>query len=208
MTIEKRGRIVGLTGPTGAGKSEAAHLLSEAGIPVVDADVLAREVTAKGHPCLHELAEAFSPAVLNEDGTLNRAALAAAAFASKEATARLNGITHPHIFRLAEARFAALWQEGVTLAAVDAPLLFESGMDTMCDCTVAVLAPAAVRQARICERDGITSEQAALRMHAQPDEAFYRERADEVLYNDGDLAAFRRAVGAWIAHLQGGRYGE
>lgn len=208
MTIEKRGRIVGLTGPTGAGKSEAARWLAAAGIPVVDADVLAREVVSKGHPCLLELAGAFSSAVLNADGTLNRAALASAAFASKEATARLNAITHPHIFRLAGERFAALWQEGVTLAAVDAPLLFESGMDAICDRTVAVLAPAAVRQARICERDGITAEQAALRMNAQPDEAFYRERADEVLYNGGDLAAFRRTVNAWIADLQGGLYGE
>ncbi len=208
MTIEKCGRIIGLTGPTGAGKSEAARLLSEAGIPVVDADRLARDVTAKGHPCLAELAKAFSPAVLNTDGTLDRAALAAAAFASKEATARLNAITHPHILRLAEERFAALWQEGFTLAAVDAPLLFESGMDGMCDRTAAVLAPAAVRQTRICERDGITAEQAALRMHAQPDEAFYRERANEVLYNDGDLAAFRAKVQAWIGDLRGGRYGE
>lgn len=208
MTIEKNGRIVGLTGPTGAGKSEAARLLSAAGIPVVDADRLAREVTAKGHPCLLELAQAFSSAILHADGTLNRAALAAAAFACEESTARLNAITHPHILRLAEERFAALQNEGFTLVAVDAPLLFESGMDTMCDRTVAVLAPAEVRQARICERDGITAEQAALRMHAQPDETFYRERADEVLYNDGDLAAFRKTVTAWIAALQGGRHGE
>lgn len=208
MTIEKRGRIVGLTGPTGAGKSEAARLLAAAGVPVVDADVLAREVVEKGHPCLAELAEAFTAAILNADGTLNRAALAAAAFATKEATAQLNAITHPHIFRLAEERFSSLWQEGFALAAVDAPLLFESGMDRMCDHTVAVLAPAPVRQARICERDGITAEQAALRMRAQPDEPFYRERVDEVLYNDGDLAAFRASVEEWIARLRGGCYGE
>ena len=208
MTIERRGRIVGLTGPTGAGKSEAARLLTAAGIPVVDADALAREVVAKGHPCLLELSEAFSAAILNADGTLDRKALAAVAFSSKEATARLNAITHPHIFRLAEGCFSALWQEGRTLAALDAPLLFESGMDGMCDGTVAVLAPAAVRQARICERDGITAEQAALRMSAQPDEAFYRERAGTVLYNDGDLAAFHAAVQEWIDRLQGGCYGE
>ncbi|MBE6758027.1 MAG: dephospho-CoA kinase [Ruminococcaceae bacterium] len=199
MTIEQRGCIIGLTGPTGAGKSEAARLLSAAGIPVVDADLLAREVTAKGHPCLAELAEAFSETVLNADGTLNRAALAAAAFATPEATARLNAVTHPHILRLADERFAALWAAGATAVALDAPLLFESGMDRMCDRTVAVLAPAAIRQARICERDGISAEQAALRMQAQPDEAFYRERADDVLYNDGDLTAFRKTVKAWMS---------
>ncbi len=206
MTVEKRGRILGLTGPTGAGKSEAARLLSAAGIPVVDADGLAREVTTKGHPCLAELAQVFSSAVLHDDGTLDRAALAAVAFASKEATAQLNAVTHPHILRLAEERVAALWQDGFVLVTVDAPLLFESGMDKMCDRTVAVLAPAALRQARICERDGITAEQAALRMRAQPDEAFYRARADEVLYNDGDLAAFRETVRAWI--LREAEYGK
>lgn len=207
MRIEKRGRILGLTGPTGAGKSEAARLLQAAGIPVVDADQLAREVTAAGHPCLAELAAAFSPAVLRGDGTLDRAALAAAAFATPEATARLNAITHPHILALSERYVRAYWEQGSPLVAVDAPLLFESGMDRTCDHTVAVLAPAAVRQARICERDGITAEQASLRMHAQPSDAFYRERADEVLENNGDLAAFRQTVNAWIARLKETAYG-
>ncbi len=183
-------------------------MLSAAGIPVVDADVLAREVTVPGHPCLAELALAFSPDVLNADGTLNRAALAAAAFSSAESTARLNGITHPHIFRLAEERFSALWKAGVTVAAVDAPLLFESGMDRMCDCTVAVIAPREVRLARICARDGISAVQAELRMQAQPNEAYYTERADEVLHNNGDLDAFRKTVRAWIARLQEGPYDE
>lgn len=202
MTTEKRGVILGLTGPTGAGKSVVAARLSAAGIPVVDTDGLAREVTAAGHPCLLQLAEAFSPAILREDGTLDRAALASRAFASPEATARLNAITHPHIFALTEKRLAAFWKQGIPMAAVDAPVLFESGMDRMCDRTVAVLAPSAVRLERICARDNISEAQAQARMSAQPDDGFYEERADDLLYNEGDLAAFEETVTAWITRLR------
>ncbi len=202
MTNKKRGVIIGLTGPTGAGKGVVARLLAAAGIPVVDTDGLAREVTASGHPCLSQLAAAFSPTVLRADGTLDRAKLASLAFASPEATARLNAVTHPHIFALTEERLTAAWEQGATIAAVDAPVLFESGMYRMCDRTVAVLAPAAVRLVRICERDNIPPAQAQQRMNAQPVDAFYEERADEVLYNDGDLAAFEAAVNGWIARLR------
>ncbi len=202
MTNKKRGVIVGLTGPTGAGKGVVAELLSAAGIPVVDTDGLARAITAAGHPCLKQLAAAFSPAVLRADGTLDRAKLASIAFATPEATARLNAITHPHIFALAEEQLAAFWEQGATVAAVDAPVLFESGMYRMCDHTVAVLAPADVRMARVCARDGITPAQAEQRMSAQPADVFYKERADEVLYNNGNLAVFKETVSGWIARLQ------
>lgn len=202
MKSEKRGHILGLTGPTGAGKGEVAALLREAGIPVVDTDGLAREVVEPGHPCLAELTEAFSPAILREDGTLNRPALAAAAFATAEGRARLNAITHPHILRRAEEILAGFWAEGVTIAAVDAPLLFESGMDRMCHRTVAVLAPAENRQARIMARDGLTEEAANIRMNAQPADIYYIERADEVLRNDGTLEQFRESVAALIGRLK------
>lgn len=198
---EKRGILIGLTGPTGAGKSVVARLLRSAGIPVVDTDALARAVTEAGHPCLAELAAAFSPAVLRADGTLDRKELAARAFATPADTARLNAITHPHILALAAEQLEAFWEAGAKMAAVDAPVLFESGMDRMCDRTVAVLAPAAVREARICARDTLTAEQALQRMQAQPADAFYEERADDVLHNDGDLAVFEARVNAWIARL-------
>ncbi|MBO5797566.1 MAG: dephospho-CoA kinase, partial [Clostridia bacterium] len=173
-----------------------------AGIPVVDTDGLAREVVEPGHPCLTKLTAAFSPAILREDGTLNRPALAAAAFATAEGRARLNAITHPHILRRAEEILADFWAGGVTIAAVDAPLLFESGMDRMCHRTVAVLAPAEKRQARIMARDGLTEEAANVRMNAQPAEIYYIERADEVLRNERSLEDFRKTVAAFIDRLK------
>lgn len=197
----EKGMVIGLTGPTGAGKSELTALLTKAGIPVVDTDILAREVTQPGHPCLQKLAAAFSSAILRSDGSLDRRELAARAFATPQGRATLNAITHPPVLaraqQLVEKHFAA----GAACVVIDAPLLFESGGDTLCDRTVAVLAAPHTRLARIMQRDNLTEEQARVRMNAQPSEEYYTARVDEVLRNDGDLAAFRAAAGDWIARL-------
>ncbi len=195
-------KVVGLTGPTGAGKSVFTALLRQEGIPVVDADLLAREVTQKGHPCLAALVAAFSPAILNPDGTLNRRELASRAFATPESTRLLNQITHPHIIALADDILSQWEREGVPLAVVDAPLLFESGMAEKYDRNIAVLAPADIRLKRIIARDTISEQQARLRMSAQQSDSFYRERADEVLVNDGDLSDFEAKCRNLIARLK------
>lgn len=200
--MNKKGLVIGLTGPTGAGKSELTALLRAAGVPVVDTDVLAREVTQPGHPCLARLAEAFSPAILREDGSLDRRALAAVAFASPQAQATLNAITHPAVLARAQELLDGFFAAGARLAVVDAPLLFESGADALCDRTVAVLAPPEQRFSRIIKRDDLTETQARARMNAQPSEEYYTERADEVLHNNGDLATFRAAAQAWIERLR------
>lgn len=189
-------RVIGLTGPTGAGKSTVAAAFAKAGALIVDADRLAREVVEKGHPCLLALASHFGNDILNADGTLCRPALAAKAFACAEETQRLNDITHPFI--IARSR-DILQSSNAPLAVIDAPLLFESGMDGMCDQTVAVLAPDDTRLARIMERDGIDADKARQRMNAQPHEEFYRERATHILRNEGTLDAFEAAVQAFVS---------
>ncbi len=200
-------RVIGLTGPTGAGKSTVAAAWAAAGVPVIDADRLARRVTAPGSPCLAQLAEAFSSAILDSDGTLIRQELAARAFASPEATARLNAITHPAILALIRQALEDAADAGHPTAVVDAPLLFEAGVDALCHRIVAVTAPAADRLARIRARDGLTEEQATRRMAAQPDEAFYCRAGVTVLENTGDIAALQQAArtlldeekGRWVA---------
>ena len=183
--------VVGLTGPTGAGKSEVARVLAEHGIPVLDADAMAREVVQPGSPCLAALAEEFSDDILHPDGSLNRRQLAKRAFATPEDTLRLNAITHPPIIALTEKRLRQLEQEREPVAAIDAPLLFESGMDAICDVTVAVLAPLSQRLARICARDGLTEQQAHARVAVQPEDAYYTQRATYVLHNEQDAAQLR-----------------
>jgi len=190
--------VIGLTGPTGAGKGVVTAHLAKAGVLVVDTDRIAREVVEPGQPCLQELVEAFSDCILQADGRLDRAALAAVAFADEASHERLNAITHPHII---ERSLAIMNESKAAWAVIDAPLLFESGMDRLCDTTVAVLAPTAMRLERICRRDGIDKERALLRMNAQPDDAFYRQRAAHILYNDGDLASLTSAVDALMNRI-------
>lgn len=193
--------IVGVTGPTGAGKSVLTGWLRERGVPVVDTDRIAREIVEPGTPALAALVKAFSPAVLCPNGSLNRRELAARAFATPEGRATLNAITHPPVLaRTKEERDAAL-RGGARLVALDVPLLFESGADALCNRTVAVLASPDRRLARILARDGLTPAQARARMNAQPTEQYYVERADEVLRNDGDLEAFCEVCRAWLERL-------
>ena len=186
--------ILGLTGPSGAGKSEVARVREEKGYPLVDADSLVREVQRPGSPCLAALAEAFSPDILRPDGSLDRQKLAALAFCSPEQTQRLNRIVHPAVIALSEERFRQAAEAGAEAAVLDAPLLFESGMDRLCGRTVAVLAPAGERLRRIRQRDGLTEEQAKIRMGAQPSDDYYTARASLVIRNDGSAARLRAAA--------------
>lgn len=193
--------VMGLTGPTGAGKSEVARVFAQKGCVVIDADVLSRRAVEKGTACLQRLTEVFSADILLPDGSLDRRALATVAFASEEKTALLNSIVHPEVIRMTAEALKAAEAAGKTVAVIDAPLLFQAGMETVCHCTVAVLAPAEIRLNRICERDGLTVEQAQNRMNAQPDDAFYEERATVVLRNNGDLPALRLMAERWFDQL-------
>ena len=184
--------VVGLTGPTGAGKSEVSRRLAAAQIPVIDADVLARQVVEPGSECLFRLAEEFSEDILNDDGTLNRRQLARRAFATPEDTALLNSLTHPYIIEKTNRILMRMAQTHELAAVIDAPLLFESGMDRICDMTVAVVAPFESRLRRIIERDGLPETQARARMAAQQPEEYYSSRAAVVLSNSGDLDSLRR----------------
>lgn len=190
--------VIGLTGPTGAGKGLVAARFAAAGFQVLDADAVSREVVRPGSECLPRLADAFGPAVLKEDGSLDRRALAAAAFATRENTARLNAILHPVIrARLA----AAVERAGDRPVLIDAPQLFEGACDALCDVTVAVLASPVLRKERICRRDGLTAEEADRRMSVQPGDAFYLARCDHILYNDADPARLEAEADRLVARL-------
>ena len=184
--------LVGLTGPMGSGKSEVSRVLANRHIPVIDADELARRVVEPGSPCLAELVKEFSDDILNDDGSLNRRQLAKRAFATSEDTKLLNSITHPYIIDLTKRILMQLEQIREPAAVLDAPLLFESGMDNICDITVSVVAPAADRLKRIIDRDGLTEKEVAARMSCQQDEAFYAANAGRVIRNDGDLEQLRQ----------------
>ncbi len=194
--------LIGLTGPTGSGKSEVSRVLADRHIPVIDADELARRVVEPGSPCLQKLVREFSEDILNEDGSLNRRQLARRAFATPEDTKLLNSITHPYIIDLTKRILMQLEQIREPVAVLDAPLLFESGMDGICDVTVAVVAPRERRLKRIMERDQLTEKQAEARMAAQQEEDFYASRASQVIRNDGDLEELRRQANAFADQVR------
>ena len=179
-------KILGLTGGSGTGKSAAAAAFAALGCAVIDADAAYRTLCDTCIPMLKKIQSVFSD-VLYPDGKLNRKKLGAMVFSDPDKLLRLNAITHPYIRQAAQEAFDRYKQEGCVLCIYDAPVLFESGMDTLCDCTCAVPAERETRIARIMGRDAITREYAALRIDAQPDDAFYRARCDYLIQNDADL---------------------
>lgn len=193
-------RVIGLTGPTGAGKSSVAALWSKAGIPVIDADAVAREVVQNDPECIRALTEVFTPSILNADGRPDRVALAKAAFATPQATEALNKITHPIITEKICRQLEDFADAGFPLAILDAPLLFESGTDRLCDEIVAVTAPVDVRLDRIKQRDGLDTERAMQRIHAQPSDEFYNRPHVNRLINDAQtLEQFEQKAAALLA---------
>lgn len=186
---------VAVIGGIGCGKSSVTALLAARGAVVVDADVVAREVTAPGAPALGRLAEAFGADVLAADGSLDREALAKAAFSSPSATARMNEILHPAIgVELVRQVDAARSRHGVVVVAI--PLYRPEHRDALkLDRVVAVDCPPELALERLVAR-GMTAEDATLRMAAQAQRAERLALADEVIDNSGTEADLRDAVAA------------
>lgn len=197
--------VLGLTGPSGAGKGALAQAFSAHGVPSLDTDAIYHELLLPPSPCLEALVEAFGPDILTEKGELNRPALAALVFAEGASPAlhqTLNRITHRFILDGTRARLRQYKEEGKFAVLVDAPLLYESGFDGECHRVIAVIAPRDLRLARIMARDGIGTEAAAARFRAQKEDAFYTERADFVVYNDGDTEKLCRAAESILTKLR------
>ena len=193
--------VVGITGPTGAGKSDAAQVFVQNGFFLVDTDVLARQIVMPGSDCLRDLVLEFSDDVLNPDGSLNRRELARVAFANDISARRLNEITHPYILTISEQILKEAASNGYNAAVIDAALLFESGGDRLCDCTVGIAAPREVRLERIMERDGIDADAVHARMAAQQPDEYYHERADYMLDGSGSADELRRLASRLAAKL-------
>lgn len=179
-------KIIGITGPTGAGKTTALRVLEGMGALILDCDVVYHDLTLSCRLMREELCQAFGPDIFAPDGQLRRKALGAIAFGDDRALERLNAITHRYVGQAVDRALAGGRREGRIAAAVDAIALWESGLGEKCDVTVAVLASAEDRVRRIMAREGIGEDYAWLRVSAQKSEAFFEERCDYVLRNDGD----------------------
>jgi len=184
-------RIIGVTGPSGAGKGLFCSYLAEWGCTVIDCDKIARTVTKRGSDCLAELAKAFGAEILTKDGRLNRRKLASIAFSDPKKTELLNQITHPPILKIIDDKI----KKAKSTVALDAPLLFEGGLDAVCDIVVVIEADEETRLDRIMARDRLTREAAVTRLKAKKP----LERTTKMRYyrNNGtktQLRAFAREV--------------
>ena len=192
-------KVIGLTGPTGAGKSSVWAVARELGFKVVDCDRLARIAVEKGSEGLKSLCQVFGNGILRSDGSLDRKALAKIAFSSYEKTELLNKTLLPHIASLVENEIDE------DLVLLDAPPLFESGLDNRCHKTIAVLSDTDIRMQRIMKRDGIDADAARLRMGAGKGDDFYIKNADEVFYNNADLQEFLQKIKEYLENIIGGK---
>ena len=190
--------VIGLTGPTGSGKSSASKIAENFGFQVIDCDKTAREATEKGTEGLKALVSVFGEDILLSDGNLNRKALANKAFKDKASTDLLNKTILPYIADLVVKQAAG--QDTL----LDAPTLFESGINKICDKTVAVLADRDIRLKRIITRDNPTLKEAEIRINAGKDEKFFKENADYVLYNNDDENAFLKRFSDILKEITGG----
>ncbi len=186
--------VIGLTGSSGSGKSSVAALFTRQGFTVLDCDQFARAVLRPDTPCLADIFATFGQTVKNGDGGLNRAALAQIVFADPKELAKLNRIMYPQIITDLQQRLAQLQASGTDCVILDAPTLFESGADGLCDQVIAVIADPKLQIERIAARDHLTIQQATQRLLSQQSNDFYRTRSNHLIENTGSPAELEQQV--------------
>ena len=182
--------VIGITGPSGAGKSFVCTYLAKRNVPVIDADEVYHSLLTKNSPTTLALAREFGEEIIGIDGTPDRKKLGAIVFSSDEKLQKLNSIVLGFVIDKINLIIADLSASGEKNVAVDAPTLIESGFANECDYVVSILAPKEERIKRICERDGIPTERATLRIEAQKNDDFYKNNSDHILINDADEDTF------------------
>ncbi|AHI20152.1 dephospho-CoA kinase [Corynebacterium casei] len=192
-------KIIGLTGGIGSGKSTVAQLFVEEGFPLIDADVIAREVVAAGQPALQELADVFGADILEPSGELNRQLLAQRAFVDRETTDKLNAITHPRIQQRTQELFDAYREKDVEAVIYDMPLLVDNGLDRAMDWVIVVDVAAEERIRRLVEYRGLDEEDAQRRVKAQIPDGLRLAAADSVIDNNAAIDNLKPQVDQLIS---------
>lgn len=183
--------IIGLTGGVGCGKSAVAAQFQRHRVPVIDADIITRELVTPGSPILSEISAVFDETILQSDGQLNRRALRQIVFARPEVRRRLEAILHPQVREEILARARAL-SAPYCLAVI--PLLIESGMDDLVERVLIVDCEEAQQISRVRARDHCSEEDVRAIMATQTSRQVRLGAADDVICNDGDLSELDRDV--------------
>lgn len=193
--------VLGVTGQSGAGKGEFCKQMIKKGVVCLDTDKTAREVVMPGTKCLAELCEHFGNEILNDDGTMNRKTVAATVFSNKKELEFLTKTTHKYIIEKIKKWLFECEIAGEKIVIIDAPQLFDAGAEEYCNFTLCVLADKNIRLKRIKMRDGIDEKSALARMQNQKDDAFFKEKCDYVVYNNGTTEQLEECANKIYAEL-------
>ena len=187
-------RVFGLTGNIGSGKSTVAAMLREAGIPVLDADRISREVTAPGGRAYDAVVQAFGGGIVLDDGSIDRKRLGEIVFSDPSLRARLEAITHPAILEAMKGAIAVIEREGHRAAVVEATLIHESGKKGMFEAVISVTCDREAAISRLAARGGMSRRQAEARLRAQMDAGRKAGASEYVIDNSGSMEETRRQV--------------
>lgn len=196
--------VIGITGGVGTGKSTVSSILAELGSEVIYTDRLAHQLIRPDGPAYAQLLSAFGSGILARDGSIDRHRLAQLAFAGREEADRINSIVHPLVVAVVEARLEELARAATKPSALvlDVPLLYESGLDRLCDLVWVVDAQPAVRSRRVAKRDGAAASGMLAREAWQMPMAEKIRRADAVIDNSGCRQTTRAQVERlWCDHV-------
>lgn len=194
--MTRRPFLIGLTGNIATGKSEVAKMLARLGAQVIDADEVAHEVMRPEGPAYHAVIEAFGPEIVTAEGEIDRVKIGSIVFRNPAALQRLEAAVHPATLARVEQQIA---QATKPVVVVEAIKLIESRMHLRCDILWVVTAPRALQIARLMSSRGLSREEAALRVDAQPPQEEKIAFADRVFVNDGDLEQLRQQIeAAWF----------
>jgi len=182
---------IGLTGGIGSGKSTACNYFKELGIPVIDADLIARELTQPGQPVLSRLTRAFGEEILTKQGELDRAYLRQRIFTDPEQRHRLEAILHPLIKQTITERLSHINSPYIIIAV---PLLIESQWMDMVDRVLVIDSPVELQIQRSTQRDASNATQIRAIIHNQTDRQTRRASADDIILNDTDLTKLHQQV--------------
>lgn len=186
-------KIIGVTGSSGAGKTELCKMIvKEYDAEIIDADSIAKQLSKKGSLYLKTIIDSFGEDIVYKNGALNRRKLANIIYEDDSKRELLNSCTFDYIVSEIKEKIGDFNYKQIIL--IDAPLLFESGLDSICDFVVAVLANRENQIDRICKRDNITIEDAVKRLNAQSTDEFFKEEADILIENNKTLEDLEKQI--------------
>ena len=193
--------VIGLTGGIASGKSTVSQMFRELSIPVIDADIIAREVVEQGKPAYNKIVEVFGEEILQADGELDRPKLGSIVFHNEEKRLQLNGIVHPAVRKEMNDQKDMYIKEGMQAVVLDIPLLFESKLTNLVDQILVVAVAPSTQLERLMKRNGFSEEEAKARIDSQMPLIEKVTLADKIIHNDGTItetkAQLQRILKEW-----------